>query len=145
MKSEAGPLDLRRYLGSATWNTTHVSSTFLSTVQYFPIHYCCESVGKCAHRTPSGVRECHTCIGLIKCFLQECPPRCPTGCPPGILNFSLTSSLLTSVFITLRSYLLPLPFIYSMFLSVNFLKNVKCHSTLTYQFAKYVNGFNHYL
>jgi hypothetical protein len=37
------------------------------TFFYFMIHYCCDNTWKGrAHRTPDGIRERHTCIGLMK-------------------------------------------------------------------------------
>jgi hypothetical protein len=51
---------------SATWYTTHVQSSMVLYQLYFVIHYCDNTIGKCAHRTPAGVRERHTCIGLMK-------------------------------------------------------------------------------
>jgi hypothetical protein len=52
--------------GSATWYTTHVCSTVLINNCTFLSIIGVITLGKCVHRTPSGVRERHTCIGLMK-------------------------------------------------------------------------------
>jgi hypothetical protein len=51
--------------GSATWYKTHVKFNGFNNCAFWSI-IVVMTLGKRAHQTPSGVRERHTCIGLMK-------------------------------------------------------------------------------